>query len=66
VYINHGGVDPHYLQHLKDTFRGARVRFVRTREEANLVFEANKTPKPWLGQVVAFLQENQLRFARSL
>ncbi len=66
VYINHGGVDPHYLQHLKDTFSGARVRLVTTREEANLVFEGNETPEPRPGQVVAFFQESQLRFEGSL
>jgi hypothetical protein len=66
VYINHEGVDPHYRQHLEDTFRDAGVRFVSSREEANLVFEGGGQPSPQAGQVVAFFQSGQLAFAGQL
>lgn len=38
VFINADGVNPYYRQHLEDTFRDAGVRFVSSREEANLIF----------------------------
>jgi hypothetical protein len=66
VFINPDGVDPHYRQHLEDTFRDAGVRFVSSREEANLVFEGHETPERRPGQVVAFFQESQLMFAGAL
>ena len=66
VYINHVGVDPHYLEHLEATFRDAGVRFVAKREEINLVFEGIENPLYEKGQIVAFFQESQLMFAGSL
>jgi len=66
VYINYEGVDPHYRQHLEDTFRDAGVRFVSSRGEANLVFEGNGTPSYGTGQVVAFFQSGQLAFSGAL
>jgi len=63
VFINDDGVNPHYRQHLEDTFRVAGVRFVSNREEANLVFEGNQTPSYQQGQIVAFFQESRLMFA---
>ena len=38
VFINAEGVNPHYKQHLEDTFREAGVRFVASRAEANFCF----------------------------
>ena len=66
VYINNEGVDPHYRQHLEETFRDAGVRFVSSREEANLVFEGNANPSYGTGQVVAFFQSGRLAFAGEL
>jgi hypothetical protein len=66
VFINPVGVNPHYRQHLEDTFRDAGVCFVSSRAEANLVFEGDETPEPQPGQVVAFFQESQLVFAGAL
>ncbi len=66
VYINNEGVDPHYRQHLENTFRDAGVRFVDSRGEANLVFEGNGQPTYRAGQVVAFFQSGRLAFAGEL
>jgi hypothetical protein len=66
VFINPDGVHPPYRQHLEDTFLDAGVRFVSSREEANLVFEGNEIAEPRPGQVVAFFQENQLVFTGAL
>ena len=66
VFINQDGVNPHYRQHLEDTFREAGVRFVSNRVDANLVFEGNSAPAHRPGQVVAFFQESQLMFAGAL
>lgn len=66
VYINYEGVEPHYRQHLEETFRAAGVRFVSSREEATLVFEGNSSPSYGTGQVVAFFQSGQLAFAGAL
>jgi hypothetical protein len=66
VFINRDGVSPHYRKHLEDTFREAGVRFVSTREEANLVFESHSAPTYRTGQVVAFFQESKLMFAGAL
>lgn len=63
VFINQDGVNPHYRQHLEETFRDAGVRFVSSRAEANLVFEGNQTPAYKEGQVVAFFQNSRLMFA---
>jgi hypothetical protein len=66
VFINPKGVNPHYRQHLEDTFRDAGVRFVSSRDEANLVFDGNQAPSYKDGQVVAFFRESQLMFAGAL
>ncbi len=66
VYINNEGVDPHYRQHLENTFRDAGARFVDSRGEANLVFEGHETPSYGIGQVVAFFRSGQLAFAGEL
>jgi uncharacterized protein (DUF1330 family) len=66
VFINQDGVNPHYRQHVEDTFRDAGVRFVSRRDEATLVFEGNGTPSYGTGQVVAFFQAGQLAFAGEL
>ncbi len=66
VFINEDGVNPHYRQHLEETFRDAGVRFVARREEANLVFEGNQTPSYHAGQIVAFFQESRLVFVGAL
>lgn len=66
VYINEDGVNPHYRQHLEDTFRDAGVRFVSTREEANFVFEGSYTPSHQVGQVLAFFRGQQLSFVGTL
>ena len=66
VFINPDGVNPHYRQHLEDTFREAGVKFVSRREEANLVFEGNQTPSPDKGQMVAFFQHDRLIFTGAL
>jgi hypothetical protein len=66
VFINEDGVNPHYRQHLEDTFRDAGVRFVSNRVDANLVFDGNSAPAYGPGQVVAFFQESQLMFAGAL
>lgn len=63
VFINSEGVNPHYRQHLEDTFHTAGVRFVSTRAEANLIFEGDQTPAFVPGKIVAFFQESQLVFA---
>jgi hypothetical protein len=64
VYINAGGVHPHYQQHLEDTFRDAGVRFVSSRQEANFVFEGNCEPAYHPGQIVAFFSgREELSFA---
>jgi hypothetical protein len=64
VYINADGVNPHYKQHLEDTFRDAGVRFVSSRAEANFVFEGNCEPAYQAGQIVAFFSgPEQLSFA---
>lgn len=66
VFINGDGVNPHYRQHLEDTFRDAGVRFVSSREEANLAFEGNQNPSYREGQIAAFFSAGQLVFAGSL
>ena len=66
VFIDPDGVNPHYRQHLEDTFRDAGVQFVAVREEANLVFEGDRHPQPRPGQIVAFFQASQLMFAGAL
>lgn len=66
VFLNSEGVDPHYRQHLEDTFREAGVKFVCRRQEANLVFEGNQSPSHEKGQIVAFFQSGQLAFAGEL
>ena len=66
VFINHEGVNPHYLQHLENTFRDAGVRFVADRADANLIFEGHQTPSYQKGQIVAFFQQSRLTFAGAL
>ena len=66
VFINQDGVNPHYRQHLEDSFRDAGVRLVSSRVEANLVFEGNGTPSYDTGQVVAFFQSGQLASSGAL
>ena len=66
VFINQDGVNPHYRQHLEDSFRDAGVRLVSSRGEANLVFEGDGTPSYHTGQVVAFFQSGQLAFSGAL
>lgn len=66
VYINEDGVNPHYRQHLEDTFRDAGVRFVSKREEANFIFEGDCTPSYQEGQVSAFFRGQQLSFVGTL
>ena len=66
VFINADGLNPHYRQHLEDTFRDAGVRFVSRRDDANLVVEGNAAPSYQSGQIVAFFQEQQLVFAGAL
>ena len=66
VFLNEGGLSPHYRQHLEDTFREAGVRFVSSRAEANLVFEGHGAPSARAGQVVAFFQGSQLTFSGAL
>ena len=66
VYINSKGVDPHYRQHLQDTFEGAGVRFVDSREGANFVFDGHCEPIPHDSQVTAFFRGNQLAFTGGL
>ena len=66
AFINHEAVNPHYRQHLEDTFRDAGVRFVANHADANLMFEGSQTPSYEKGQIVAFFQENRLMFARAL
>lgn len=66
VYINPEGVNPHYYQHLKETFESAQVKFVDQRAEANFVFDGNCAPVYHGGQVAAYFQEGQLVFAGSI
>ena len=66
VFINEHGVNPHYRQHLEDTFREAGVRFVSNRAEANLVFEGDQPPSHQAGQIAAFFSAGQLLFAGGL
>lgn len=66
VFINADGVNQHYRQHLEDTFRDAGVRFVSSREEANLIFEGNQSPSYREGQIAAFFSAGQLVFAGAL
>lgn len=66
VFINAEGVNPHYKQHLDDTFRDAGVRFVSSRSEANFVFDGDCEPSYLPGQIVAFFTNKQLAFAGAL
>lgn len=66
VFINAAGVDPHYKQHLEDTFREAGVRFVESREAANFVFEGDCEPAYLPGQIVAFFAGGDVAFAGAL
>jgi hypothetical protein len=63
VFINADGVNPHYKQHLEDTFRDAGVRFVSQRAEANFVFDGDCEPNYLPGQIVAFFTEGNIAFA---
>jgi len=63
VFINAEGVNPHYKQHLEDTFREAGVRFVPCRGEANFVFDGDCEPNYLPGQIVAFFTNGNLAFA---
>jgi len=63
VFINADGVNPHYKQHLEDTFREAGVRFVSSRAEANFVFDGDCEPNHLPGQIVAFFTDGNLAFA---
>src|SRR5260370_27422814 len=63
VFINADGVNPHYKQHLEDTFRDAGVRFVSSRAEANFVFDGDCEPNYLPGQIVAFFTDGNLAFA---
>ena len=66
VFINAEGVDPHYKQHLEDTFKEAGVRFVSSRAEANFVFEGDCEPARLPGQIVAFFKGGDVAFDGSL
>jgi hypothetical protein len=66
VFVDPEGINPHYQQHLEDTFRHAGVQFVATREEANLVIDGSGSPSYGTGQVAAFVQSGQLAFAGEL
>jgi len=66
VFINEQGVNPHYRQHLEDTFREAGVRFVSSRDEANLIFEGDQKPSYQAGQIAAFFNAGKLLFAGGL
>jgi hypothetical protein len=63
VFINADGVNPHYKQHLEETFRGEGVRFVSSRAEANFVFDGDCEPNYLPGQIVAFFSGGDLAFA---
>jgi hypothetical protein len=62
AYVNPDGVDPHYLSHLEETLRSVGAVFVRSRDEANFVFDGNCEPCERTGQVVAFFKNGQLPF----
>lgn len=62
VFINADGVNPHYKQHLEDTFKEAGVKFVSTRQEANFVFEGDCEPSRLPGQIVAFFKGGEVAF----
>jgi hypothetical protein len=66
VFINADGVDPHYKQHLEDTFQEAGVRFVSSRAEANFVFEGDCEPARLPGQIVAFFKGGDVAFEGNL
>jgi len=66
VFINADGVNPHYKQHLEDTFKEAGVRFVATRQEANFVFDGDCEPSRLPGQIVAFFRGGDVAFDGSL
>lgn len=66
VFINAEGVDPHYKQHLEDTFTEAGVKFVTNRAEANFVFEGDCKPSRLPGQIVAFFKGGDVAFEGSL
>lgn len=66
VYINPGGVHPHYYQHLRETFESAQVKFVADRADANFVFDGNCEPVYHEGQVAAYFQEGRLLFSGAI
>lgn len=66
VFINADGVDPHYKQHLEDTFQQAGVQFVSSRAEANFVFEGDCAPARLPGQIVAFFKGGDVAFEGNL
>lgn len=66
VFINAAGVNPHYKQHLEDTFKEAGVKFVLSREEANFVFDGDCEPSRLPGQIVAFFKGGDVAFVGSL
>lgn len=66
VFINADGVNPHYKQHLEDTFQEAGVHFVASRAEANFVFEGDCEPARLPGQIVAFFRGGEVAFEGAL
>ena len=66
VFINADGVNPHYKQHLEDTFQEAGVHFVASRAEANFVFEGDCEPARLPGQIVAFFRGGDVAFEGAL
>ena len=56
AYINADGVSPHYLEHLKETFREEGVTFVDQAQDANFVFHGDQVDSGFgIGQIAAFL-----------
>lgn len=60
AYLNPEGVSQEYKRHVEDTFRAQGVVFVRSREEANFVFDGHCSPVSMPGQVVAFFRDDAL------
>jgi hypothetical protein len=68
VFVNEAGLSPEYRKHLGTTLGEAGVAVVKTRGEANFLFEGECSEEPVADQlrIVAFIRNGELTFRGSL